>query len=76
MARLNLTNDNNLSVGYLDLGKALNLTLYLRNERVLFPWQSFFTNMALPYRMYARSSPFSSFKVSIIYLIVLETLKL
>ncbi|OXA52535.1 aminopeptidase Ey [Folsomia candida] len=62
--RSTLVDDNiNLGyAGYLDLGKALNLTLYLRNERVLFPWQSFFTNMALPYRMYARSSPFSSFK--------------
>jgi hypothetical protein len=43
--------------------QALNLTLYLANERELFPWVSFLTNMATPYAFFARTSAFTYFKV-------------
>ncbi|CAL8126792.1 unnamed protein product [Orchesella dallaii] len=55
--------------GYSDLTDALNLTMYLKNERHLTPWTSFVTNMAKPYRFLARTAGLSAFKSYIVGLV-------
>ncbi|ODN01106.1 Aminopeptidase N [Orchesella cincta] len=64
--------DDNLNLayaGYSDLTDALNLTMYLKNERHLVPWTTFVTNMAKPYRFLSRTAGLSAFKKYIVGLI-------
>lgn len=49
--------------GYLNYDIALNLTLYLPNEREYVPWKAALTNFHFLHNMFARSGHFDKFKV-------------
>jgi aminopeptidase N len=73
--------DDNLNLGfagYMPLGNALNLTMYLEKERDLVPWNSFFNNMGKAYTLLLRSGTGVEFKKYILRLVTpaLEELKL
>ncbi|XP_048524081.1 aminopeptidase N [Dendroctonus ponderosae] len=55
--------------GYLNYDVALNLTLYLPNEREYVPWKAALTNFQFLHNMFARSGHFDKFKVYVISLL-------
>lgn len=64
--------DDNLNLafaGYFQLEHALNLTMYLKNERHLVPWTSFLNNMGKPNRMLGRGVIGGYFKAYVLGLV-------
>ncbi|XP_050293862.1 aminopeptidase Ey-like [Anthonomus grandis grandis] len=49
-------------VGYLDYGIALNVTLYLVNEREFVPWKAAIQNFKFLHSMFSRSASFDKYK--------------
>ncbi|CAG9772964.1 unnamed protein product [Ceutorhynchus assimilis] len=52
--------------GYLSYDIALNVTLYLTNEREYVPWKAAITNLQFLHKMFIRSGYFDKFKIYLI----------